>query len=65
MAVQLLDSLRVADLSSTPPAVSLTSTDLGRLPSRSPSSSQALVTVTEVFSGAYLFVIAKPSVVVE
>ena len=41
---------------SWPSALSWTLTDWGRLPSRSPSSSQAFFTVTEVSSGACLLV---------
>ena len=46
---------------SRPSALSCTLTDWGRLPSRSPSSSQTFFTVTEVSSGACLFVMVKPS----
>ena len=62
MASQPLASLRVAVLPSTavPPAVSLTCTDLGRLPSRSPSSSHTFFTLTDVLSGACVLVMVKP-----
>ena len=60
MAVQPLCALRVAESTVAPSAVSCTSTDSGRLPSRSPSSSHTFVTLTEVSSGSCMLVMVQP-----